>query len=81
MAGEPEAPEEELPQPTEQVHMPEPSYLPVVVAFGVTLVLVGVILNWILSIIGGIIALVAIVRWVREARADIAELPLAHSDQ
>jgi hypothetical protein len=78
MATEPERREDPLAEPSEQVHLPEPSYLPVATAFGVTLVLVGVVLTWILSIIGGIIAIIAIVRWIGQTRADIAELPLDH---
>jgi Flp pilus assembly protein TadB len=78
MASEPETREGGLPEPTEQVHLPEPSFLPVVTAFGVTLLLVGVVLTWILSIIGGIILIVAVVRWVRETRQEISELPLEH---
>jgi hypothetical protein len=81
MAGEPETREDALPQPTEQVHMPEPSYLPVVTAFGITLMLVGVVLTWIMTIVGAIFFVLAAVRWVRGTRSDIAELPLAHSDQ
>jgi type IV secretory pathway TrbD component len=67
-----------LPQPSEQVHLPGPSYLPVTVAFGITIALVGVVLTWIISAIGVIIFLVATVRWIRETRDDIAELPLEH---
>jgi hypothetical protein len=78
MATDPETREDPLAEPAEQVHLPEPSYLPVATAFGVTLVLVGVVLTWILSIIGGIIAVVAIVRWIGQTRRDISELPLEH---
>jgi heme/copper-type cytochrome/quinol oxidase subunit 1 len=78
MSTEPETREDALPEPTEQVHLPEPSYLPVATAFGITLLLVGVVLTWILSIIGGIIFIVAVVRWIRETRQDIAKLPLEH---
>ena len=81
MASETETQTQTLPEATEQVHMPEPSYLPVVTAFGITLMLVGVILTWIITIIGAIFFLVAAVRWVQSTRSDIGELPLAHGDQ
>lgn len=68
----------ELQPPSESVHLPGPSYLPVVVAFGVTLALVGVVISWILVGAGVLITLIAVVRWVRETRSDIAELPLEH---
>ena len=47
-------------------------------AFGITIALVGVILSWVIVGIGAVIAIVAIARWVREAREDISQLPLEH---
>jgi hypothetical protein len=79
MASEPETQSaSSVPQPAEQVHMPEPSYLPVVTAFAITLMLVGVILTWIITIIGALIFIPVVVLWIRSARSDIAELPLEH---
>jgi hypothetical protein len=69
------------PQPPpagEAVHLPGPSYLPVLTAFGISLAVVGIVIWWVLVVIGGVIALVTIIRWVRETRADMAELPLEH---
>jgi Cytochrome c oxidase subunit IV len=71
-------PQEPPSPPGEAVHLPGPSYLPVLTAAGVTLALVGVVINWVLVVIGGAIAVVAIVRWVREVREEISELPLEH---
>lgn len=62
----------------EQVHLPGPTYLPAWTAFGITIALVGVILSWVIAGIGAVIAAVAIFRWIREARDDIAHLPLEH---
>jgi hypothetical protein len=50
----------------------------VVLAFGVTIVVVGVVLSWVMVAIGAIIALVALVRWIRQVREEMAELPLEH---
>ncbi|GAC1318477.1 MAG: hypothetical protein NVSMB25_07970 [Thermoleophilaceae bacterium] len=66
------------PGPTEEVHLPDPSYLPVVLAFGVTIALIGVVFSWVVCAIGGVIFLVALVRWIRLTRAEMAELPLEH---
>jgi uncharacterized membrane protein (DUF485 family) len=66
------------PPPVEQVHLPEPSYLPALTALGITLAVVGVVLSWILAAIGVLIAVVAIVRWIRQTREEMAELPLEH---
>lgn len=77
--GDGHAPDEEVaPLATEEVHLPGASYLPVVVAFGVTLALVGVVINYVVLVIGLIITVAATVRWVRETREEMAELPLEH---
>jgi hypothetical protein len=81
-AAEPQATEEgavragEVPRATEEIHLPEPSYLPVVLAFGITVALVGIVLTFVMCIIGGIIALVALYKWIRAAREEMSELPL-----
>ena len=73
-----ELPEGALPQPTEQIHLPEPSYVPVVLAFGISLAVVGIVLSWVLVVIGAIIGLIALVRWIRQTRSEMSELPLGH---
>jgi small-conductance mechanosensitive channel len=67
-----------LAPPSEEIHLPEPAYTPVVLAFGVTLVVIGVVLTWVMVAIGLIIALVALTRWIRQVREEMAELPLEH---
>ena len=71
--------ETEAPPVGEEVHMPEPSILPIVNAVGVTLSLVGLTLSIAVSIIGLINYLVTLVAWVRAASHEISELPLDHS--
>ncbi len=66
------------PPPGEQVHLPGATYLPAWTALGITIALVGVILSWVIVGIGAVIAAVAIVRWIREAREDVSHLPLEH---
>ena len=68
----------EVPPRGEEIHLPDPSYLPVIVAAGTTLALVGVVINFALAGIGVLITVVATVRWVRQTREEIAELPLEH---
>ncbi len=69
---------EDVPEPGEPVHLPEPSYLPVLMAFAITVALVGIVLNWFIVGIGVVIFLVVLVRWVRAVRAEMADLPLEH---
>jgi hypothetical protein len=62
----------------EVVHMPEPSYLPVVFAFGALLALGGLLTNLPITIIGVILLAVALFKWVGQTRREMAELPLEH---
>jgi hypothetical protein len=78
VAEEPTAHGDGPPPPTEEIHLPGPSYLPVLVAVGVTLVLVGLVLTPVVLAIGAVIAVVSVVIWIRQTREDIAELPLEH---
>jgi hypothetical protein len=68
----------EAPPAGEPVHLPGPSYLPVVTAFGLTLTVTGIVLSLAMTAIGIVITVIAVGRWIRETRADIAELPLEH---
>jgi multisubunit Na+/H+ antiporter MnhC subunit len=67
-----------LAPPSEEIHLPEPAYTPVVLAFGITVIVIGVVLTWVMVAIGAIIALVALTRWIRQTREEMAELPLEH---
>jgi hypothetical protein len=78
VASEREIPDETVPPAGEPVHLPGPSLLPVVVAAGITLAIVGVVISPPLAALGFLMAVAAIVRWVREVRADMAELPQEH---
>jgi hypothetical protein len=78
MADDADLPEGALPPPTEEIHLPEPSYLPVVLAFGVTIAIVGVVLTWVMVVIGLIIVAIALFRWIRQTRSEMSELPLGH---
>ena len=62
----------------EAVHLPGPTYLPVVTALGLTLAVVGIVLSLILVVIGLVITVVAVWRWIADTRRDISELPLEH---
>lgn len=61
---------------SEQIHLPEPSFLPVVVAAGITIAIVGVVVSWVIFALGTVIWVGGVIRWVRDTRSDIAELPL-----
>jgi hypothetical protein len=71
--------ETEAPPVGEEVHMPEPSVLPIVNAVGVTLALVGVTLSIAITIVGLLLFVVSLVAWIRAASREMSELPLDHS--
>jgi hypothetical protein len=68
----------EADEPGESIHLPGPSYQPVVVALGLTLAVVGVVIYPVMTVIGLVITAIAVVRWIRDTRRDISELPLEH---
>jgi hypothetical protein len=63
----------------EEVHMPASSILPLVNAAALSLTIVSLTLNHVLTVVAGIIFLITVVVWIRDTRRDIADLPLDHS--
>ena len=73
--GEPTPP---VPPAGEEIHLPGPSILPLVTAVAITLIVIGTTITWILSAIGGVLFLIAAIRWIRDTRRDVAALPERH---
>jgi hypothetical protein len=63
----------------EEVHMPAPSILPLINAAALALAIVAITLSWWIVGAAMIVFLATTIRWVRDVRRDIAELPLEHS--
>lgn len=78
MADEVRVSDPEAEEAGEAIHLPGPSYQPVVLAFGLALAITGVVLFPIVAVIGGVIALVALIGWIRDTRREMSELPLDH---
>jgi hypothetical protein len=66
----------EIPPVGEEIHLPGPSLLPLLTAVGITLALVGITTIIELTVIGVILTVVCVIRWIRDARRAIDELPL-----
>jgi len=70
-----------IPEPGEQVHPPSPSWAPAVFAFALALTVCGIfaegfmVRGWIYSIIGAVIALVALRSMVKDATRSYFHLP------
>lgn len=71
-------PGDNVPPTGEQVHMPRPSWLPVLLAVGLMLALIGVTISIVLTIVGLLITLPVLVLWIRSTREDMGELPPGH---
>jgi hypothetical protein len=78
MADEVRVAEAEADEAGEAIHLPGPSYQPVVLAFGLTLAITGVVIFPAMSVIGLVIVLVTLYRWIRDTRREIRQLPLEH---
>jgi Cytochrome c oxidase subunit IV len=63
----------------EEIHMPAPSALPLINAAALALAIVSITISWWLVGAGLIVFIGTAVRWIRDVRRDISELPLDHS--
>jgi hypothetical protein len=68
----------DIPPAGEEIHLPGPSVQPLLLTFGITIALVGVTTFFPLVVAGAILSLAVIVRWIRDTRRDVDELPLEH---
>jgi hypothetical protein len=59
--------------------MPAPSVLPLINAAALALAIVAITLSWWIVGAAMIVFIATTIRWVRDVRRDIAELPLEHS--
>ena len=73
-----EQPETDVPPAGEQIHVPRPSWLPVLLGIGLTLALIGITLSLVLTVIGLVLAIPVLVIWIRSSREDISNLPPGH---
>ncbi|HEX5780722.1 MAG TPA: cytochrome c oxidase subunit 4 [Solirubrobacteraceae bacterium] len=63
----------------EEVHMPASSALPLINAMALAAAIVAITISWWVVGVAMLIFLATAVRWVRDVKRDIAELPLDHS--
>jgi hypothetical protein len=70
--------EPELPPTGEEIHLPGPSIQPILLAFGITIAIVGITTFFVLVVAGVVLSIGVIIAWVRDTRREIDELPLDH---
>jgi membrane-associated phospholipid phosphatase len=61
--------------PPELIYVPEPSWYPALIAFGLAAVVGSLFTWWPYGVIGGLVALFALVGWIREARESFVRMP------
>jgi hypothetical protein len=66
----------EIPPSGEEIHLPGPSIHPILLAFGITVALLGTTLFFPFVIAGVILSIWVIVAWIRSTRREMDELPL-----
>jgi hypothetical protein len=69
---------ENVPPAGEDIHLPGPSVLPLLVAIGITCMVIGLTLSWWFSIFGVVLFVTSAGIWIRDTRRDIDELPEEH---
>jgi hypothetical protein len=62
----------------EEIHLPGGSPIPLIVALGITLLVIGTTIWWVWSLVGFITLVVAVGIWIRDVRRDIDDLPEEH---
>ena len=63
----------------EEVHMPPPSVLPLINAAALAIAIVSLTISWWVVGAAMIVFVATTIRWIRDVRRDIDELPLDHS--
>jgi hypothetical protein len=69
------APDAQPDSPSELVYLPEPSWAPAIAALGLALVVGGLVVGWVLSVIGALLFLPAAWSWIGATRESVARLP------
>jgi hypothetical protein len=70
--------EPELPPAGEEIHLPGPSIQPLLLAFGITIAIVGITTFFALVVAGVVLSIATIAVWIRDTRREIDELPVDH---
>jgi hypothetical protein len=63
------------PDPSELVYVPDSSWTPVLVAWGIAGLVVGIFAGWVWAAAGGALALVALIVWIHHVSDDLKRLP------
>jgi hypothetical protein len=62
----------------EDIHLPGPSILPLLVAIAITFSIIGLTLSVWFSIVGVTMFIITVGLWIRDVRRDVSDLPEEH---
>jgi O-antigen/teichoic acid export membrane protein len=68
----------EIPPTGEEIHLPGPSIQPFLLTIGITAFIVGLTWKTWLLVLGAALAILVIIAWIRDARAELDSLPAEH---
>ena len=68
----------DAPPAGEQIHLPNPSILPVLNAVGISVAIIGITISLVLVVAGVVLFVATAIVWIRDARRELDELPLDH---
>jgi hypothetical protein len=66
----------DVPPIGEEIHLPGPSILPLLTALGITLALIGITTFIEFTVVGVILTVACIARWIKDTIRETNELPL-----
>jgi hypothetical protein len=67
-----------VPPAGEEIHMPEPSIIPIVNAAALAITIVSITLSWYVVALAGVVFVITTIKWIADVRRDIDALPLEH---
>ena len=70
--------EPEVPPAGEEIHLPPGSLQPLLLTVGITILLLGLTMDWWVWGAGLLMTVWVLVLWIRDARHEYAELPAHH---
>jgi hypothetical protein len=70
----------DVPPVGEEIHLPGPTILPLLTAVGITLALIGITTFIEFTVVGVILTVWCMTRWIKDTRREVNELPLDHID-
>lgn len=62
-------------KPTELIFLPEPSWLPAIAAAAVAGLVIGLYSWFPYAIVGGVVAVIVLIAWIRRTGSDINRMP------